>query len=132
MKALFRVLVVASIAAASVALLIPFDHSYPISVELDQPPPLWLVAALLGIVAIPLLLVSALGLLAFRRWSRSLSMLASFLLVISTVTFLSDFPFGSTASPVAIALLVISAAAWFGALVLSYNKRIAPQFLAER
>jgi hypothetical protein len=123
----FRTLIVFAIVALGVAAVLPLQHTVHAHVSLSAPPPAVLFFAPAVFLVGAAMLVAALALLLFRRWARWLGALA--LLAGVAISWFA-FSLGVVSALVAPAqvLLVLSALAWLGCLLVSHHPSVAVRF----
>ena len=123
----FRFAVFLAIAALVVLLFVPFEHSVPIDIDLNMPPPTWLILNMIQVATTPVLLVACIGLALFKRWAIYLGVAVSALMaVLQHPNFHPTF-FGEIGMP-DVALLGIFVLAWLAALVLTQFPEVAAKF----
>ncbi|WP_226468585.1 hypothetical protein [Luteimonas panaciterrae] len=133
MVGLFRGLVLFAPIAVVGSTFLPFERPLQMNLPLDGVMPiLGLLSVLFGVVGGVLGLFSVIGLLRFRRWARMLAVWCAIALALSSVLTLTVMPLLDVMAPGAIALLVLAAICWIGALVLARMPPLAARFEARR
>lgn len=124
---LFRTLVIAALVLLVIAACLPLNEPAPITISLNQPPPVWVLAAMAMFPLAVVILVAAGGLLACKRWGRWLGLLAV-LASIVVAFFLRGSPLATGLSVAAVVLLVLSTLVWFAGLAASYHPVVVNRF----
>jgi hypothetical protein len=131
MVKLFRIFVVTSVALLLVGIFIPLETPINVSVDLNAPPPPWLV--LFGSLSVVGLagLVAAGGLLWFKSWARWLGIVVG-LIGIATIWQTANSPIAASLSIWSSVVFVASVAAWAVALAMSWHPLVSSRFGHER
>jgi len=128
---IFRLLIVVAVGLLLFAVFLPFDRPIQIDVDLNQPPPVWLVVSGAFLIVSLLLLVAAVALFIFRGWGRFLGASAgAAALIVAWLT--AGSPLAQSLSLLANVLLALSMLTWLLALAVSYHPSVAPRFCHER
>jgi hypothetical protein len=131
MVKLFRILVVSSLVLFVVGVFLPLESPIHVSVDLNGPPPPWLV--LFGSLSVVALagLVAAGGLLRFKPWARWLGIVIG-LIGAATIWQTAGSPIAASLSTWSSMLFISSVAIWLVALAITWHPLVSPKFGHER